>query len=364
MADLPTLQAAYDQALAKEQQIKAGIASEQDVGRRHWLQNEYNRAHLTTGSAYNALHLAQSVAAPTPGPAPGPALPNPAPPSADTVPSQNDSAYQLLVQGLTEAGLGSFADIAWNDYKNGITGTSLIMSDIRKSPAYQAQFPNMDKLMQSGVFHNEGQYLTYLKTTRDLYHQYGLPAGFHDTAADISQLALGNVSTTEVEQRLQGAQQAAVAQTDPTMRAELLRNTGVTDGDLTAYWLNPQTGLAQAQQKYQAALIGSQSDRTGYGQLSTSTLADLAARGVTDAQAQAGFSNLAGQVGLFNPLPGEPTDQIGQTAQLAAQFDQNVAAQQAIQARQQLRKAELKSGGGAATAAQGAVGLRLATQSG
>lgn len=275
-------------------------------------------------------------------------------------PAQTDPAFQTILGVLLQGGLTdpAFATIAWNDYKSGRTDSALILSDIRGSDAYKTAFPNADKLLASGIISNEGQYLNALNTYRDLNHRYGLPATY-DSAEDITTLLLGHVSSTEYEQRLSLAQQASLAGIDPTTRSELLRNVpGLTPGDLTAVYLNPNEDLGHLQQGYQAALIGAQADLTGFGQVGTGTLADLAARGVSTSQAQQGFGQLAADRNLFTALPGEtPGASLDQQGQISAVLGGNAQAQATLDLLRRQRLGQFQNGGAAATSQQGAVGL-------
>lgn len=316
----------------------------------------------STSAVAQATTTAAAATAPSissKGGTPPEAAPNITPaPAAAPVDVRTTAAYQSIVADLAAVGLTdpAFAQIVYNDYVNGRTDESLIKADIRASDAYKTLFPNADKLMAQGIISNEGQYLSALSSYRDLNHRYGIPASY-DSATDISTLLLGHVNPQEWEQRLSGAQSAALAGIDPTTRAELQRSLGVTTGDLTAVWLNPNENLGHLQQNFQAGLIGAQSDLTGFGSLDEQTLQELAARGITTDQARSGFAQAAQDRMLNGFLPGQTQQQLDQNTLIQASLGGNAAAQAQVEALRRQRLGAFSGGGQAAIGQGGVAGL-------
>jgi hypothetical protein len=89
-------------------------------------------------------------------------------------------------------------------------------------------------------------------------------------------------------------------------------------------------------------------------QLGMGTAEELAAQGITAAEAQQGFGQIGTQQELFNPLQGEQA--ITQEQQISGTFGTNAEARKAIAARRRSRQAAFETGGGFATT-QGASAL-------
>jgi hypothetical protein len=185
----------------------------------------------------------------------------------------------------------------------------------------------------------EAQILSYKDYATGLAQQAGLPPGFI-TDNELTTLMGNDVSTAELDQRItQGFQKAAQAPPDVIAQMDQYYGIQNTQGALAAYWLDPAKALPLIQQQFTSAQIGANATRTGYGQLAQPQAQYLASLGVTDAQAQTGFSNLAKQAQLFEALPGTSETNIGQGTQLGAEFGKNAANIQAIQERAQQREA-------------------------
>lgn len=292
---------------------------------------------------------------------PTPAAPAPAAPAtatATTTPTLDTStgAQATLNDYLNQMGLGDFAALAWQTYLTTNGNLNEVVATIRNSDAYKQRFPDITALISKGIVSNEADYMRAVTQFQDLNHTYGIPAGVHDSAEDVAQLLLGGVSASEWEGRLKLAQQASLAGIDPTIRSELQREYGVTGGDLTAYYLNPSIGLGAAQQRYQAALIGSTADLSGYGQVGVEDLNKLAAQGITQDQARSGFSTLAQEQQLFGPLAGTQEGAITQAQQLGSAFNGGEDAR-LVEQRRLARLAIFQAGGQFATSAQGVTGL-------
>src|SRR5439155_190652 len=137
----------------------------------------------------------------------------------------------------------------------------------------------------------------------------------------------------------------------PAMATLAKQGRAITESQYVDYERNAYS-LAQA--------VG-EANLTGYGALNRSQAETLAAQGLTAGQLGAGFAKLGTEAQVFNPLPGNTGERtITVDQQLAAQFENNVAAQQAITTQEQERLAEFKAGGTVARAHTGAFGAGVA----
>lgn len=269
--------------------------------------------------------------------------------------ADQQSARGVLNTELANFGLSSLGDTVWNWYLEG-RSIDQIMLDIRNTPEYKARFPAMQTLAQRGQAITEAQYVDYEKTTTQILRSAGIDPSFFD----VTQGLVNNVAPTELNDRVKLAE-SAVYQA-PQAEVQFLReNYGLSTGDLAAYFIDPNKALPMLQQNWAASQIGGQAGITGYGSLNAAQAGNLAALGVSESQAQTGFSKLAQERQLFQALPGENFAGIGTDTQLSAQFGQNAVAQQAIEQERQKRLAEFKAGGsfatGTSSSGQGIVGV-------
>ena len=191
----------------------------------------------------------------------------------------------------------------------------------------------------------------------------GMPQGFYDQPADLQKLIAGNVSAVEFNNRIQQGYMAAKS-APQAVKDQLSNLYGITDQDLAAYFLDPTkaTNVIQATNKnafafgrqIQASQIAAQGQTQAGIQLGMGTAEELAAQGVSTAEAQKGFADIGAQQELFNPLQGEQA--ITQEQQVAGTFGTNAEARKAIANRRRSRQAAFETGGGFATT-QGASAL-------
>lgn len=199
------------------------------------------------------------------------------------------------------------------------------------------------------------QVADYRDQAKAMYRNAGLPTGFYDEPSDFTALIAGDVSLQELNHRVQ--QGYVAASSAPTeVRQKLKDFYGVDEGSMAAYFLDPTKATSLLERQFATAQIGGRASQAGYG-VDRSIAEDLAANGVSDAQAQQGFSQLAGSSELFNPLPGSGEDAISQQDQVDATFKGNAVAQRKVQQRARKRTAEFQGGGGFSSDKEGFGGL-------
>lgn len=254
--------------------------------------------------------------------------------------------FPELPQGLIRA----FAD-GWSE--GGSVETGLLQ--MRQDPLYDKTFPG-NRLGTGGFVLPERDYLLYREQATTLLRRYGIPSGYFDDIEDIGKLVAGQVSLAELEARVRENFQAALL-APSEVRHELARDYGIGIGDLAGFWLDPTRGLETLQRKFTEADIRAQGTITGFGNISLAESARLAELGIAGAQAREGFMGLAANRALFDTLVGSLELSIGREEQLGAAFGFDADAARRITQRQRQRQAVFEEGGGAASTAQGVVGL-------
>ena len=185
----------------------------------------------------------------------------------------------------------------------------------------------------------EAQILSYEDTATQVAQQAGMPAGMVTTDELVSLMG-ADVSTSELDARITQAY-SAVAKADPNTLNALMQDYGLSQGQIAAYYLDPTKALPLIQNQFAAAQAQGAAVTAGYGPVGEDQAMLLAQLGVTQGQAQQGFTALAKQEQLFNALPGEQPGEtpITQEVQLGAEFGGNAQDQQAITQEAQQREA-------------------------
>lgn len=265
----------------------------------------------------------------------------------------DQSGSAILQAALNQLGLGSLAQWAkakWDANES----IDQIMLELRQTPEYQQRFPAMKQLMAAGHPISEQQYLDYEKSVTELMRSAGLPKGFYDQPDDFTNLLTNNVGLPELQSRLQSYQDA-VFKSPPEVRQALQQYYGVSDGQLTAFFIDPDRAAPLIQREFNAAQAGGEAAATGFGSLSQAQAESLASRGLSEQQLQSGFNKLANLNQVIGGLPGQQAG-VGTDTALQAEFAQNAQAQQRLEQAQAAQEAYFKAGGQVAASSKGALG--------
>ena len=203
---------------------------------------------------------------------------------------------------------------------------------------------------------------TYIATENSykaVMQRAGIPASspLMDTSY-FAKLLGTDLSPLEVQQRVDAAT-AAVTATDPYITQQLQQNFGLTQSDMISHLLDPTTAATVIQQKVQASQISGEAGRQNLA-LNQQNAQSLAAQGVTQAQAQSGFTNVATQLGQQQQLAsmyGMNAANIGNEL-TAQQFNTNLNGTSAAQANidlARLRAQEVNQFSGSSGAAKGSL---------
>ena len=231
------------------------------------------------------------------------------PASAGTGAQQDANA--IVQQFLSDYGLQSLSGWAWNLITQGASAAQ-VDQQLRQRPEFAQRFPGIIARQRAGLPPiSPGEYVAYENQAQQMFHQAGLPDSFYTSQQELGNLIGSDVSISELGERIQQGYQAA-AQAPQEVRDQLQRLYGIDQGHLAAFFLDPTTAEPLIMKRFRAAQIAGQSQLTGYDNALGQTQAEqLAAQGVTDAQAQQGFSQLGHESQLFGALPGSPRNRGG-----------------------------------------------------
>lgn len=208
-------------------------------------------------------------------------------PAGDLTDDQRD-AYSFLVDEFNQFGLGSLAPTIFNYIKQGY-GADTITLLLQDTPEYKQRFAGNEIRAKAGLgVLSPAQYLATESSYRAILANAGLPKSFYDSPADFAQWIGGDVSPTEIQNRV-NIEQQTVAQAPQEVKQALSDLYGVSQGDMVAYFLDQSKALPLLQLQAQAAQIGGQALMRG---LSDANAGHLAQLGISTSQATTGYSQI------------------------------------------------------------------------
>jgi len=213
---------------------------------------------------------------------------------------ERKSAFDLLKEEFTRYGLQDLVGDTQALAVEGVSPAEFTLR-LRQTPTYQARFgANTDRIKAGYRSLSEAEYVTLEDSYQRLMRQYGLPESFYKTGTagrqpELEKFIAGDVSPAELEDRIQlGVNRVQNASPEVLSTLEQFY-PGVNKSNLLAYILDPKKALPDIQRQVQAAEIGGAARMAGGGL--TTNLADaqyLASFGVDQAQARAGYQQIAG----------------------------------------------------------------------
>ena len=245
---------------------------------------------------------------------------------------------------LNQYGLSDLAEYAYqNIITQNITNPDAIIFRLREQPAYQKRFAANAARVKKGLPElDPASYIALENQYRETLRSNGLPANFYDSDEDFRSLLEGDVSPAELNERVQQGYRA-VADADPEVKRQMQQLYGVSEGELAAYFIDPQRTAPLLTRQARAAQIAARAAEQGGIQLTGTLAEDLARRGITEAEAQRGFAEIGALGELRQTFAGETA--LTQEQLVGAQFNQDIQAQQELERRRRQRLGEFAGGG-------------------
>lgn len=270
------------------------------------------------------------------------------------VSAANETRRQLNVLPILKAqfeeyGLGSLYPKIVEFVQSGYDGDAIAVL-LRNTPEYKARFPAMAKLSAEHRAITEGQYVEYEKTAKAYEVRYGLPSGM--VTESVTKLLEGAVSATELNDRVIMSSAASVS-APQDVKDTLKKYYNIDSGGLAAYFLDPQLAMPLLEKQYNSGLIGAEAIRNNID-INSATAEDLQQTGVTTADAQSGFANVAAQKSLTEGKG----DTTSQSNLIKSNLKKDVGATQESQRVASSRVGRFQSGGGYSQTSGGVSGLK------
>ena len=217
---------------------------------------------------------------------------------------KRQSAFDLLSAQFAQYGLQALVDPLKGLIQENISPSEFAVR-LRQTEPYKKRFAANTARIAGGLAAlTEGEYIGLEDQYQNIMRNYGLPASYYAKGdlgrqEGFEKLIGYDVSAVELEDRISTAQKRVV-NAPPEVTAALRQfYPSITNADILAYTLDPTKGLDDIKRKITASEIGgaaiSQGLTTSLGATDQSLGAEaLTKLGVTQAEAQKGFANIAG----------------------------------------------------------------------
>lgn len=259
---------------------------------------------------------------------------------------ENRDAFMALNSLFKQYGLGSLAGKIYEYVKNGY-GADTISILLQDTPEYKKRFAANEARVKAGMsVLSPAEYIAVENSYRQIMRQSGLPEGFYDTNDDFTQWISGDMSPTELQNRVDLATQAT-ALANPAYKAAL-KQMGLSDGELAAYFLDPDRAIPFLQKTAATAAVGAEALQRGL-QFDQAYSEQLATMGISREQAAQGYAKIADE---FSDLGTLAQVYGGQWTQRMAEEDVFVGGTKASQERERLVSREKGAFSGTAGSAR------------
>lgn len=254
----------------------------------------------------------------------------------------------LATYGLSDLSEYVYNEIIVKETVN-INNPDAIIFAIREQPAYQKRFSANKERVKNGFDElDPASYIALEDQYRATLSANGMPVSFYDSKDDFDAMIGGSVSPAELQSRIQDGYRA-VQDADSEVKRQMQELYGVSEGDLAAYFIDPNRMkpllvAADYKRQAEAAKIAARASQSAGIQLTGGLAEDLARQGVTEGQAQAGFTEIGKLGELTTQLGGETA--LSQEQIIGQQFGTNTQAALELEKRKRRRLGEFAGGGG------------------
>lgn len=257
--------------------------------------------------------------------------------------------YSAMADRFNKYGLTGLANKIKELAVQGATEATITLQ-LQETPEYQQRFAaNADRIKKGLAALTPAEYVNVEDSYRQVLRAYGLKQ--FDNDAYVKQFIANDMSPTELSNRVVTAVQR-VQNADPAITKQLKDYYGIGAADMVGYVLDPEQQFQKIERQIAASEIGVAAARQGL-KAGVSVAEQLAAQGVTEAEARKGYSTIADILPTAEKLSdiyGTTLEGYGQAEGEQEVFNQLASAQRK---RQQLTAREIAafsgSSGGAKT---------------
>ena len=278
--------------------------------------------------------------------------------ATNTLTTTQQDIMSTVLDRLNRYNLGSLAPLI---KKLAIEGASeaTIMLRLQDEPLYQERFKANQQRIKKGIsVLTPSEYLNLEDSYRQILRAYGLNQ--FDSDAYVGQFISNDVSPAELSNRVVTAVQR-VRNADPAVSNMLKSYYGIGQNDLVAYVLDPNQQFQKIERQVAASEIGVAAGRQGIN-IGVPVAEQLAAQGITQAEAQRGYATIADILPTAEKLSGiygTTLDKYGLAEGEQEQFNSLASAQRK---RQRLIGREVAEFSGQSGISRGALGTSTGGQ--
>jgi hypothetical protein len=278
--------------------------------------------------------------------------------------AKRQSAYDLLYEEFDRYGLGSLVTPLKDLITSGVSPSEFTIR-LRGTDAYKNRFAANQARIKNGLRAlSEADYIRNEDAYQEVMRRRGLPASYYEQTVDpvtgitkqkgFEALLAGDVSSTELEDRIVTAQDRVLNANPEIARTLKEFYPGISNGDILAYSLDPVNAINAIKRKITAAEIGTAAKQEGLTS-GLSRAEELATMGITKDMAAKGYGTIGGGLQRGSQLAsiyGE--DAYNQTTAEQEVFNLQ-GAQQARKQRQKITGLEKATFGGQSGISSGAL---------
>lgn len=200
-----------------------------------------------------------------------------------------ENAINVLTDRFTRYGLASLVPKI-KELAVGGASESTITLQLQDTEEYRQRFKaNQDRIKKGLSVLEPGEYLGIEDKYRQILRAYGLKQFDNDNY--VSQFISNDISSAELTSRVQTAVQR-VQNADPAVLNTLTQYYGIGNTDLVGYILDPEQQFQKIERQVAAAEIGVAAGLQGF-KPGVAVAEQLAAQGVSEAEARKGYSTIA-----------------------------------------------------------------------
>jgi hypothetical protein len=207
------------------------------------------------------------------------------------------SAYDLLYSEFDRYGLGSLVTPLKDLITSGVSPSEFTLR-LRETDAYKKRFVANEARIKNGLRAlSENEYIRNEDAYQEVMRRRGLPESYYSRGdmgiqKGFEALLAGDVSSTELEDRIVTAQDRVLNANPEIARTLKEFYPGISNGDILAYALDPANAINAIKRKITAAEIGVAAKAEGLTS-GLSRAEELAMSGITGEAARKGYRTVA-----------------------------------------------------------------------
>jgi hypothetical protein len=208
-------------------------------------------------------------------------------------------AFNALRSLFNNYGLGSLAPKIYEYVKNGYSADTITIL-LQDTKEYKERFKGNELRASKGLpVLSPAEYLSVEASYQQIMQSAGMPKGFYDNPADFRDWIGKNISPSEIQSRVDLATQAVRLSNPEYLQA--LKQMGVDESQLTAYFLDSKRALPALQESAAIAATGAEAIRQGLT-FDRGYAERLVQQGISQEEASQGYSVIAQELGTMQAL--------------------------------------------------------------